>query len=391
MWQGQQAKDKPFEQLTTNDAGLAEFKLTPKAEQFRPGDWINRKVEMLGGQVIDVGGQQNLFDLFAEAKDAKGGAAKTAIALTSEPLGENVLLRLDKPIYKGGESMNVDIRTSAGLPTVYLDVIRGGQTLLTKWLDVKDGKAAYQLDLPPGAFGSLEVHAYQMLASGEIIRDSRVVYVHNPVDLKIDVKADETEYKPGQKGTITFQVTDSNGKPTAAALGVIIVDEAVYALQEMQPGLEKVYFTLQEELLKPQVQILYHPTDTVDNLIRQPVLPADKQQIAEVLLTSVRPKVPQRWEVDPAQTRRQKMEKVVSRSAWAIYNHEFGHDARQDLVLDEKTRAGVPSRPDLLERPGQQRLVGGRVAQRSDGRQTHARPPRQAGEGLHGGAVWPAA
>src|SRR4029079_10720393 len=43
-------------------------------------------------------------------------------------------------------------------------------------------------------------------------------------------------------------------KPTQSALGVLIVDEAVYALQEMQPGLEKVYFTLQEELLKPQAQ-----------------------------------------------------------------------------------------------------------------------------------------
>src|SRR4029078_1226529 len=104
-----------------------------------------------------------------------------------------------------------------------------------------------------GRFGSVKLHASQMLASGEIIRDSRVIYVHNPVDLKIDVSADEKEYRPGQKGTITFKVTDTNGKPTAAALGVVIVDEAVYALQEMQPGLEKVYFTLQEELLKPHM------------------------------------------------------------------------------------------------------------------------------------------
>ena len=60
---------------------------------------------------------------------------------------------------------------------------------------------------------------------------------------------------PGGKGPITFQVTDkARASPTPAALGVIIVDEAVYALQEMQPGLEKVYFTLQEELLKPQAQ-----------------------------------------------------------------------------------------------------------------------------------------
>ncbi len=183
-----------------------------------------------------------------------------------------MLLRLDKAVYKAGEAVKVDVRSSAGLPTVYLDVVRSGQTVLTKWLDVKDGKADYTLDLPQSLFGTLEIHAYQMLAGGEIIRDSRVVYVQPADDLKIDVKADRDVYLPGAEGKITFRVTDADGKPTAAALGVLVVDEAVYALQEMQPGLEKVYFTLQEELLKPQAQVLYKPSETIDTLVRQPAL-----------------------------------------------------------------------------------------------------------------------
>ena len=166
----------------------------------------------------------------------------------------------------------MDVRSSAGLPTVYLDVVRSGQTVLTQWLDVKDGKAEYNLDLPQSLFGTLEIHAYQMLAGGEIIRDSRVVYVQPANDLKIDVKADRDVYLPGADGKITFRVTDADGKPAAAALGVLVVDEAVYALQEMQPGLEKVYFTLQEELLKPQAQVLYKPSETVETLVRQPAL-----------------------------------------------------------------------------------------------------------------------
>ena len=39
-------------------------------------------------------------------------------------------------------------------------------------------------------FGTIEVHAYQMLAQGEIIRDSRVIYVQPSRELKINVKAD---------------------------------------------------------------------------------------------------------------------------------------------------------------------------------------------------------
>ncbi|HZT82435.1 MAG TPA: MG2 domain-containing protein, partial [Gemmataceae bacterium] len=190
LWAGKEAKGKPLAEVTTNDAGLAEFAVTPKPEQFRQGNWGQRNVEMLGGQVQQAWGPQMLFDLAAEAKDAKGAKATAKAEVHSEPLGENVILRLDKAICKGGDSLKVDVRTSAGLPTAYLDVVKSGQTLLTRWLDVKDGKAEHRLDLPPAVFGTLEVHAYQMLASGEIIRDTRVIYVQPADGLKVNVKPD---------------------------------------------------------------------------------------------------------------------------------------------------------------------------------------------------------
>ena len=277
VWFGQKAEGKPFKTVTTDETGLAEFTTEPAPRRFRLGEWAETKVEVLGQQnVVPAWLPKNLLDLFAEAKDAQGNQAKTHVVLTSEPMGENILLRLDKALYQGGDTINVDVRTSGGMPTVYLDVVRAGQTLLTKWVDVKDGKASYKLDLPENVFGSLEIHAYQVLSTGEIVRDARVVYVQPGTDLKIDVKADKNVYLPGKEGVIKFSVTDKSGKPTVAALGVLIVDEAVYALQDMQPGLEKVFFTLQEEMLKPQAQVLKY--DTVDNLVRQPVLAADKQQ-----------------------------------------------------------------------------------------------------------------
>src|SRR5207249_5641981 len=127
----------------------------------------------------------------------------------------------------------------------------------------------------------------------------------------IDVKADKDVFKPGEEGKIRFQVTDSSGKPTAAALGVIIVDESVYALQEMQPGLEKVYFTLQEELLKPQAQAVYKPNEGIDTLVLEPKLADERQQVARALLTAVKPKAPAAWNVDPAVGRKQKFEQIT--------------------------------------------------------------------------------
>src|SRR5262249_44007449 len=161
---------------------------------------------------------------------------------------------------------------------------------------VKDGKAEHKLDLPPAAFGTLEVHAYQLLASGEIIRDSRVIYVQSATDLKIQVDAGKDVFLPGAEAAITFKVTDRAGKPTPAAL------------QRRQPGLERVSFTPQEEFPKPQAQAVFKPGETIDNLVREPVLADAKQQVAEVLLTAVRPKPPARWNVDPVAQRRHQLE-----------------------------------------------------------------------------------
>jgi len=87
--------------------------------------------------------------------------------------------------------------------------------MLSKWLEVKDGSATQALDLPPNVFGSLEIHAYQMLFHGEIIRDSRVVYVQPTNDLKITVTPGKTVHEPGEDGRIRFQVTDQKRQPRA--------------------------------------------------------------------------------------------------------------------------------------------------------------------------------
>jgi len=131
-----------------------------------------------------------------------------------------------------------------------------------------------------------------------------------------------------------------------AALGVIIVDEAVYALQDLQPGLEKVYFTLQEELLKPTTQIKFSPGDTIDNIIRHPVIPAGRQQIAEVLLTSVKLPPHQRWEVNPAVERRRNLEARSAQIAQNAFQHAFETD---DAIKFDAVTKRWAFRKDLLD------------------------------------------
>src|SRR5262249_1410757 len=109
---------------------------------------------------------------------------------------------------------------------------------------------------------------------------------------------------------------------------------------------EKVYFTLQEELIKPQAQAVYRPSESINTLVREPVLAADKQQIAQVLLTSVKPKVPARWQVAPVLERRQKVEGQIQQVGWALWNHCWNSPSFMEY---DKTAKRWSFKPGLLE------------------------------------------
>jgi 5-hydroxyisourate hydrolase-like protein (transthyretin family) len=343
VWDGGKAAGKPLAEAKTDAAGLAEFTCRPKAAKANQAIVVPDNQDNGNGNVetqdvtpgeLNDGEAMNVLDfsapliLVAEARDAKGGVGRATVRLGCEPDGENVVLRLDKAVYRGGEPLKVEVHSSAGMPTVYLDVIKDGQLMLTRWLDINDSKAAHRLDLPAALFGTLEVHAYQLLRTGEIIRDTRLVYVSPADGLRIKAEADKGEYKPGGEAVIRFEVMDARGTATPAALGVLVVDEAVYALQDLQPGLEKVYFTLQQELLKPRVQVVYKPAEDLGTIVRKPEVPPDRQQVARVLLASVRPPAPARWEVNPVVQRQKELYKRVARVGYALFQNALGRRPR---------------------------------------------------------------
>src|SRR5262249_5791871 len=84
LWIGNKLKGgDPLASVKTNEAGLAEFKLTPKPNQIRPGQWEQHPIEMLGGQQMNWA-PKSLFDVYAEAKDAKGNAAHSSLEVNCE-------------------------------------------------------------------------------------------------------------------------------------------------------------------------------------------------------------------------------------------------------------------------------------------------------------------
>jgi len=217
----------PTVQLSTGDYGLAEYTFTPTPNAVR---------------------------LSVTATDEKGQSAIKSLDVKADTSAGVVLLRPDRATYRLGDTMHLVALTSQNFGSLFLDIVKDGQTLSTRSLPVENSKAEFAVDLSGDLFGALMLHAYKVLADGAIIRDTRVVVVDAPRDVTTDIQADHEVYRPGDTAKLAFRTRTASG-PAQTALGVAIVDESVFAVMEQDPGFAKLYFLLQKELLEPKYQI----------------------------------------------------------------------------------------------------------------------------------------
>ena len=225
--------------LTTGKYGLGELRFTPS---------------------------QPYVNLVITARDEMGHTATVERSIQGTWSEEYVLLRPERASYRVGETMHLEVFSSPpsvppgrgeerGVGTAYLDIVREGQTISTRSLDIEKGRAEADVDLTADMFGTLELHAYKILTTGNIARDTRLVVVDAANDLSLAITGDQESYLPGGTAAISFQVSDRGGRPVPAAIGISVVDEALFALAEQDPGFAKIYFLLEKELQQPRYQI----------------------------------------------------------------------------------------------------------------------------------------
>jgi alpha-2-macroglobulin-like protein len=184
---------------------------------------------------------------------------------------EHILVRTDKSVYDVGESVEVEILTSDDEGSVFVDWLNDGQAVDLRALEPSAGTATFTMDLDDAKLGQNRVEAYIVQADGNLVRAGRTIFVRNASALNVDIETDQDIYAPGAPAQITFNVTDESGAPAAAALGVQIVDEAVFALIDARPGLLNTYFELEDEFATPTYELHAPPGSIADLIFQRPV------------------------------------------------------------------------------------------------------------------------
>jgi uncharacterized protein YfaS (alpha-2-macroglobulin family) len=208
-----------------------------------------------GVAVINLRTPQGGETLQIEGKDNEGETVSAKVPLQLRAGDDQVLLRSERAVYRSGDAIHVKVLSTMKHGTAYVDIVKEGQTILTRDLDINDGKAELTLAAGPEMTGTVDVNAYIFGRNAQSVADHRLLFVQPADELKIETVADAPVYKPGDDTHIRFHITDAHGQGVHAALGLQIVDEAVFALAEKQPGFAKVFFYLEQEVMKPRYEI----------------------------------------------------------------------------------------------------------------------------------------
>ena len=190
-----------------------------------------------------------------EARDHEGNQASATTLLDRRSGSDQILLRAERAVYRAGDRIALKVFSTRQNGSAYIDVLREGQTLLTRDVDLVNGQAELTLTATPAMAGTLDLNAYVIGSNARPVADHRLVFVQPADELKVEATADAASYKPGDDARVHFRVTNSRGEGVQAALGVQVVDEAVFALAEKQPGFAKVFFYLEQEAMKPRYEI----------------------------------------------------------------------------------------------------------------------------------------
>ena len=186
--------------------------------------------------------------IHAELRAGEGGRSFGRVTFTASGWTDKtgvkryLYVKSDKVIYKPGETAKITLSSNITSEKVFLDVHKAKRHMGSRELNLQKGQTTIELAISEKMAGPLQLNAYAFLKDGKMLQSGKLMFVDIQDGLQVSVKLDKETYRPAEKANLVFEVKDAHGKPARAALGVQVVDEAVFARTEFRPGLARLFF-----------------------------------------------------------------------------------------------------------------------------------------------------
>ncbi len=224
--------------------------------------------------------------LHITASDPQGnrGRATFTLAVWKQP---RLLVETSCSLCKAGDKVRIHVTGPGSLRgPLYVEIGGWGQTSHVLSATMRNGKALLWARLPKTQVGAVRVVAGISTSGTNSLRGETILFAHPGKRLLVRLDWNKTVYEPGKAAFLKIAVTDEKGAPRQAALGLAVVDEAIYAMTHSRPssGLER--FLLDEKASALPTKVL---SKTPADLLAGPAGPAQQRQarvLAAKLLAS---------------------------------------------------------------------------------------------------------
>lgn len=162
----------------------------------------------------------------------------------------------EKTTYNIGERAKFDVIYKGDSLTdwVFYDIASKGFIVTTGKLKLEDGRGNFSVTVSPDMIPLAKVRVYKTQQDLKVVKDTAVIGITSPNKLEVEITKDKDQYLPHEPITLHFKIKDKD-KPVVSALGISIVDKSVFEISERFCGIEKLYFALEEDFIKPQYEI----------------------------------------------------------------------------------------------------------------------------------------
>jgi hypothetical protein len=138
-----------------------------------------------------------------------------------------IRVHTDKTLHRRGEPVVANLISSEKNLAVILDISRDLEVLRSELVHLKDGRGSVTIPYDDQFRGELVVTAYANTGARDEIYDSHALFYPRDKDLRLDVRPQQTTYRPGQEAHVNFDVLSPDGSKAESALGVVVFDKAV--------------------------------------------------------------------------------------------------------------------------------------------------------------------
>lgn len=144
--------------------------------------------------------------------------------------GPVIRVETDKALYRPGEPIQVNVTASKPDLNVVVDVSRQAEMIESRSVLLHDGAATFTLRYRPEFRDEVTISAYAHTAESRYYDfpfGSRTILFPRDRDLKVNLRLDHADYKPGEDATVDFRIAMPDGRPVTSALGIVVFDRAV--------------------------------------------------------------------------------------------------------------------------------------------------------------------